>query len=90
MTERMCSRLNRGNQFKIEVIKIKITAGTHVHIIYLVAQSCLTLCDPIDCDLPVSSIHGDSPSKNIGVGYLAFLQRIFPNQGSNVGVPHCS
>ena len=23
-----------------------------------VAQSCLTLCDPVDCSLPVSSIHG--------------------------------
>ena len=26
----------------------------------LVAQSCLTLCDPIDCSLPGSSIHGIS------------------------------
>ena len=25
-----------------------------------VAQSCLTLCDPIDCSLPDSSIHGIS------------------------------
>ena len=23
-----------------------------------VAQSCLTLCDPMDCSLPVSSVHG--------------------------------
>ena len=23
-----------------------------------VAQSCLTLCDPVDCGLPGSSIHG--------------------------------
>ena len=23
-----------------------------------VAQSCLTLCDPMDCSLPGSSIHG--------------------------------
>ena len=23
-----------------------------------VAQSCLTLCDPVDCKLPVSSVHG--------------------------------
>ena len=29
----------------------------------LVAQSCLTLCDPIDCSLPGSSVHGDSPGK---------------------------
>ena len=25
-----------------------------------VAQSCLTLCDPMDCNLPGSSVHGDS------------------------------
>ena len=24
----------------------------------LVAQSCLTLCNPTDCGLPVSSVHG--------------------------------
>ena len=34
----------------------------------LVAQLCLTLCDPMDCSLPGSSVHGDSPSKNTGVG----------------------
>jgi len=26
-------------------------------------QSCLTLCDPMDCSLPVSCVHGDSPGK---------------------------
>ena len=26
-------------------------------------QSCLTLCDPMDCSLPVSSVCDDSPSK---------------------------
>ena len=34
----------------------------------LVAQSCLTLCDPVDCSLPCSSVHGDSPGKSTGVG----------------------
>ena len=28
------------------------------YIIALVAQSCLTLCNPIDCSLPHSSVHG--------------------------------
>ena len=27
--------------------------------------------------------------KNIGVGSLSLLQRIFPTQGSNPGLPHC-
>ena len=32
-----------------------------------VAQSCLTLCHPMDCGLPTSSVHGDFPGKNTGV-----------------------
>ena len=30
----------------------------------LVAQSCLTLCDPVNCHPPDSSVHGDFPGKN--------------------------
>ena len=41
------------------------------------------------CSAPGSSIHGDSPGKNTGVGCHALLQGIFPNQGSNPGLPHC-
>ena len=33
----------------------------------LVTQSCLTLCDPMDCSPSGSSVHGDSPGKNTGV-----------------------
>ena len=55
----------------------------------LVAQSCLTLDDPMDCSLPGSSVHGDSPRKSTGVGCHALLQGIFPTQGSNPGLLHC-
>ena len=34
----------------------------------LVAQLCPTLCDSMDCSPPGSSVHGDSPGKNTGVG----------------------
>ena len=34
----------------------------------LVARSCLILCDLMDYSPPVSSVHEDSPPKNIGVG----------------------
>ena len=43
-----------------------------------VTQSCLTLCDP------------NSPGQNTGVGSCFLLQGIFPTQGSNPGLPHCS
>ena len=53
---------------------------THTHTpLYLVAQSCPALCDPTDCLPPDSSVHGDSPAKDTGVGCHALLQGIFPN-----------
>ena len=55
----------------------------------LVTQSCPTLCDPMDCGPPGSSVHEDSPVKNSRVGCHALLQGIFPTQGSNSVLPHC-
>ena len=43
-----------------------------------VAQSCLTLCDPMDCRLPGFS------GKNTGVGCHFLLQEIFLTQGWNL------
>ena len=42
----------------------------------------------LDCIPPCSSIHGDSQGKNTGVGCHALLQRIFPVQALNSGLPH--
>ena len=42
----------------------------------LFAQSCLTLCDPLDYGPPGSSVHGDPPGKNTGAGRHALLQGI--------------
>jgi len=44
---------------------------------------------PLNCSPPGSSVHEDSPDKNTGVGSHALLQRIFPTQGSNSGLPCC-
>ena len=43
----------------------------------LVAQSCLTLCVPMNCSPPSSSAHEDSLDKNTGVGCHSILQGIF-------------
>ena len=43
-------------------------------VLCLVAQSCATLCDPMDCSPPSSSVHGDSPGKNTGVGVMPFCR----------------
>ena len=52
----------------------------------LVSQLCPTLCDPMDCRPPGSSVPGDFPGKNTGVGCHGLLQGIFPTQGSNPGL----
>ena len=41
----------------------------------LVTQLCPTLCNLMDCSPIVSSVYGDSPGKNTGVGCHALLQR---------------
>ena len=54
-------------------------------------QSCPILCDPMDSSPPGSSVHGDSPGKNTGVGCYVLLQMIFLTQESNlrlVGLLH--
>ena len=53
-------------------------------VLRLVTQTCPTLCDPVDCSPPGSSVHGDSPGKNTGVGCHALLQGIFPTQVSRI------
>ena len=47
-------------------------------------QLCLTLCHPMDCSPPGSSVHGNSPGKNTGVGCRAPLHAL-PDPGLN---PH--
>ena len=58
---------------------------SHIAVLCLDAQSCLTLFDPMDSSMPGSSIHRESPGKNTGVGCRALLQGIFPTQGLNPG-----
>ena len=57
-------------------------------VLCLVAQSCPTLCDPMDCSPPGFSVHENSPGKNSEVGCHALLQGVFPTQGSNPGLLH--
>ena len=55
-------------------------------------QSCLTLCDPMDCG-PPGSCPWDSPGKNTRLGCHFLLQGIFSTQGSSLGLLcllHCT
>ena len=55
---------------------------------WLVFRLCPTLSNPMDCSPPDSSVHGDFPSKNTGVGCHFFLQGVFPTQGPNPHLLH--
>ena len=58
-------------------------------VLCLVVQSSPTLCKSMDCSLPVTSVHEDSPGEDIGVDCHALLQGIFPTRGSNSRLLHC-
>ena len=58
-------------------------------VLCLVAQSCLTRCNSMDFSPPGSSVQGDSPGKNTGVGCHALLQGIFLTLGLKPGLLHC-
>ena len=55
----------------------------------LVAQSCLTLCDPMDCSPPGSSVLGILQARILewGVGCHALLQGTFLSQGLHLESP---
>ena len=64
-------RLRWSNGGDHSLLKVKVSE----------AQSCPTLCDPMDCSPPGFSVHETSSGKNIGVGCHALLQGIFLTQG---------
>ena len=55
----------------------------------LVAQSCLTFCDPLDGSLLGSSVHGIFQARILEWVDHSLLQGIFPIQGLNPGLLHC-
>ena len=69
---------------KIPSSSALIVSAFSTRIVKLVklAQSCPTLCNPMDS--PRNSL-----GQNTGVGSLSLLQGIFPTQRSNPGLLHC-
>ena len=65
-----CSWGSQGKNTEVEKTTLsnsKLEVSISV-LLCLVAQSRLILCNPMDCSLPGSSVHGDSPGQNTGVG----------------------
>ena len=55
----------------------------------LVAQSCLILCDPMDCSSPGFSVHGILQARMLEWVAIPFSKGIFPTQRSNLGLLNC-
>ena len=53
----------------------------------LVAQSCLTLCDPVDCSPPGSSVQGILQARILEWVAISFSRG--SSQGLNLSLPHC-
>ena len=74
-----------GCHFLLQCMKVKSESE--------VAQSCLTLSDPMDCSLPGSSIHGISQARVLEWGAIAFsiqLSRWYLFSSSQVSFPGTS
>ena len=54
-----------------------------------VTQSCPTLCNPVDCSPPGSSVHGILQARILEGVAISFSKGIFPTHGSNPGLLHC-
>ena len=54
-----------------------------------VAQLCLILCVPVDCSLPVSSVHGILQARKLEWVAIPFSRGIVPTQGWNMGLLNC-
>ena len=52
-------------------------------------QLCLTVCDPMNCSLPGSTVHGFLQARILELVANSLLQGIFPSQGLNSGLLHC-
>ena len=52
-------------------------------------QLCPILCDPMDCSLPGSSVHGILQARILEWIAIPFFKGIFPTRGSNLDLLHC-
>ena len=78
------SKKSGQNQLYWEVINKEITQPKDFLCCANSLQLCSTLCEPMACRPPVSSVHGDSTGKNTGVGCYTLLQGILLTQWSKM------
>ena len=80
------SACNAGDQGSVPRLERSLEKGMGTHSSVLVAQSCLTLCDPMDCSPPGSSAPGILQARILERVAIPFSKGIFLTQESNLGV----
>ena len=55
----------------------------------LVPKLCPTLCDPMDCNLPGSSVHGILQARMLEWAAISFYRESSLTQELNLGLLHC-
>ena len=74
----LCSSLFTPNPLSVNPLESKSE----------VAQSCPTLCDPMDCSPPGSSIHGILQARTLEWVAISFSRRSSWPRDMNIGLPH--
>ena len=69
---------NKGRIVKAMIFPVKVKSVSRVR-----------LCDPMDCSLSGSSVHGIFQARVLEWIAIFLLQGIFPTQESNLGLLHC-
>ena len=75
----------------IDIYILQCYAHTYMHthfMLWFFTQSCLTLCDPMDCRPPGSQVHGVS-RQEYWSGYLFPSPADLANPGIKSGLPYC-
>ena len=64
-------------------------ASSQLHPCWLVTQSCPTVCDPMDCSPPGSSVHGILQARRLEWVALPFSRGSAQPRDGTQGLPHC-
>ena len=90
MTQKICSCVWWYTLTKLTVaIILCICVCVCVCVYVLATQSCLTLCNPMDCSSPGSSVYQNLQARILEWVAILFSRGILPIQGLNPNLPHC-
>ena len=73
---------------RIQRGRITSSLTVHLALVHVWAQMRLTLCDPMDCSPPGSSVHGTFQARTLEWVVMPSSRGIFPAQGLNLHLFH--